>query len=352
MAPSRRPTLATLLAILAVLHAAVFAFAPLPAAWIEAGHARGVFPLLRAAIGTPLSLLPFAAGEVLLGLAALLCLATLGQWILVRAGKVRRTWLGRWFLISGALAVHLYLLGFGWLYRRPPLAERLDLPAVSDPRQAVIEAALASARAARAARCQPPEGFDLATAGRQTREALEAVLPELGAAPLPALRLKSVWPAGVLMRFGVSGIFSPFTFEPNVDPALDPLDLAFVAAHEWAHAAGFGGEDEANFVAWLACTRSQHPWLRYAGHVRAYRTLQASARGHPEIVAAAGPEVHADIERAKRAWRKHESPALATIQSITYDKVLRAQGVKSGIRSYGEMVQLIVAWRARGGETR
>src|SRR5207249_4127597 len=64
---------------------------------------------------------------------------------------------------------------------------------------------------------------------------------------------------------GISGIFCPFTGEPNVNTTLPEPDVPFAACHELAHAHGFAREDEANYVGYVACIRHPDPDFRYSG---------------------------------------------------------------------------------------
>lgn len=336
--------------IASLLHGVVLVAGLVPAGWVEAVHARGVFPLLRTVLGTPVSALPFSAGQIVLLLFAATGVGAVVERFLPRGGQRPRR-LGVLFGWLVVVAVNLYLLGFGWLYARPPLRVRLNLTHSATALE-LTRAAEETARQAKLLRCHPPPGFE-ERASQLAVEALTVTLPELGALPLPATRTKQVWPVGILMVFGVSGIFWPFTQEPHVDPALDPLDLAFVTVHELAHVAGFAGEDEANFVAWLACTRSREPYLRYAGHVRALDYLAVAAarsggaRLYGEIMQLAGPDVRKDLARRRARWQRYESPRLSRLRRGVYDTMLKSQGVASGIRSYGEMIDLILAWQAR-----
>jgi hypothetical protein len=102
------------------------------------------------------------------------------------------------------------------------------------------------------------------------------------ARPKPALS------SPVLSWLGITGIYSPFTAEPNVNMNVPDPDLPFTASHELAHARGFAREDEANYLGSLACRRirrgfsplgtSPQPtsWPRY-GTVRERRGSRTSA---------------------------------------------------------------------------
>ena len=51
-------------------------------------------------------------------------------------------------------------------------------------------------------------------------------------------------------------MINPFGLEVLVNPDLLPFERPFVAAHEWAHLAGYADESEASFVGWLTCMRA------------------------------------------------------------------------------------------------
>ena len=67
----------------------------------------------------------------------------------------------------------------------------------------------------------------------------------------------------------VDGMVDPFALEVLANPDLLPFERTFVAAHEWAHLAGFADESEANFVAWLTCIRAGAA-AQYSGWLSLY----------------------------------------------------------------------------------
>src|SRR5262249_5696502 len=98
-----------------------------------------------------------------------------------------------------------------------------------------------------------PEGF--AEMGR--------VQPALAGPSAPG---KPVLVSAMLSYLGISGIYCPFTGEPNVNMTLPEPDVPFAASHELAHAHGFAREDEANYIAYLACTHHPDADFRYSGY--------------------------------------------------------------------------------------
>jgi len=341
--------------LISLLGLVLFLTRIIPTAWVESLHAQGLFPLYRFLLSTPLSALPFSLTEVLIVLLAAgtvfaVARASLGPAPKETGGR-RGAWkkLGLRGLLLVVLLLDLYLLGFGWLYQRAPLAERLGLPHGKSVADTFVEQAFRSATQARLSRVHLPETVEMADLSTRALIALRAVLPELQTRPLPACRLKGAWPKGLLLRFSVSGIFSPFTQEAHMDPAIHPLSLPFVAVHELAHLAGFGPEDEASFVAWLACTRSSDPWFRYSGHASAFTRFerQMPVKMLADLHKTAGTGVLMDRMKVAERAKKYVNPTLSRAAWRTYDKILRSQGIKAGVKSYDLMTTLVLAWKAK-----
>lgn len=81
-------------------------------------------------------------------------------------------------------------------------------------------------------------------------------------------RTKLFPPPGIMRKMGILGIYFPYTGESYIDPTLHALEQPFTVAHEMAHSYGVTDEGEANFIAWVICTNSDDPLLRYSGQLR------------------------------------------------------------------------------------
>ena len=178
--------------------------------------------------------------------------------------------------------------------------------------------------------------------------ALQAVTAGLGAptgAPRPA-RLKHTL-LGYWFRWaGIDGMTNPFGLEVLVNPDLLPVEVPFVASHEWAHLAGFATESEASYVGWLACRRGD-AWAQYSGWLFLYWQLAGdlAPETRARLASALGPIPRADIEAIADRLRRGHIPLLQTGSWRVYDQYLKANRVASGVRSYGEVVTLVL--RAR-----
>ncbi|NIR61681.1 MAG: DUF3810 domain-containing protein, partial [Gammaproteobacteria bacterium] len=68
----------------------------------------------------------------------------------------------------------------------------------------------------------------------------------------------------VLPWLNISGVFFPYTGEPNVGMEQPVHNRLFAACHEAAHQLGWAREEEANFVGYAVCRRHPDADYRYA----------------------------------------------------------------------------------------
>lgn len=147
----------------------------------------------------------------------------------------------------------------------------------------------------------------------------------------------------------ITGVYSFFTGEANLNVNFPDYCLPFTAAHELAHQRGFAREDEANFVAYLVSLESDDPYLRYSAALNLYEYVanalySADPSLYRELYASLPVSVRGE-ERAYSAFfdRYRESTA-AKVSEATNNTYLQSQGVKAGSRSYGMVVDLAVAF--------
>jgi hypothetical protein len=153
--------------------------------------------------------------------------------------------------------------------------------------------------------------------------------------------LKGDLGTGLLALNGTHGFVSGSTLEAHVDFALPPYQLAFTAAHEKAHLAGFARERDANFVAWYALTRSDDPRLRYAGYfgVIGY-FLNAETRP------LAG-SILTDLDAVRAYSSSRLARPVQRASQRVFGAYLRANRMPAGVGDYSAVSQLIQAFEQR-----
>ena len=65
----------------------------------------------------------------------------------------------------------------------------------------------------------------------------------------------------------MKGYYFPFSMEANINFVMHPLNRPATMCHELAHLRGYIYEDEANFIAYLACIQSEDLYVRYSGYL-------------------------------------------------------------------------------------
>lgn len=183
---------------------------------------------------------------------------------------------------------------------------------------------------------------------RKLAERYPALERPLYSPPKPVL-------ASELMSYAnIGGMFFPFTMESNINVDNPSFAIPWVMAHELAHQCGFMREDEANFIAYLACKGSDDALMRYSGYLLAYdNAISALRKVDPEAASAIASGLSAAVRRdlAQRAehWAKYEGP-VQDVSNAANDTYLKANNQADGMRSYGRMVDLLLAEQRAEGE--
>ena len=163
---------------------------------------------------------------------------------------------------------------------------------------------------------------------------------------------KPVLASRLMSWFDITGIFFPFTFEANVNVDVPDYSIPSTMCHELSHLRGYMREDEANFIAFLACRESDSPDFYYSGVMLAFiHTNNALYSIDPEaqgaIYSTLSDGVRRDLSFNSAYWKQFEGLA-AEISNNVNDAYLKSHQQEDGVKSYGRMVDLLLAdYRAR-----
>lgn len=78
---------------------------------------------------------------------------------------------------------------------------------------------------------------------------------------------KPIFSSYMMYQAGYDGVYFPFSLEANYNSYISDIRYPHVACHELAHLKGYIYEDEADFIAYLACVGSDDEQLQYAGYL-------------------------------------------------------------------------------------
>jgi hypothetical protein len=347
-----------------VLAAIVCALVPWDPSFVERRFSTGVYPLVQRAMTPVSNLLPFALFDLLTLGGAIWAIAVIVGGVTrarrerQRGGRLQAALLLRPMvrLATAAAIVYLAFLAlWGFNYRRVPMAQRLVLERDTPAADAVLTLGLDAARRLNTLRADAHRSGWINEPWRdQSMQRAFAEVQDLLADAPDAVPGRLKWSLyGLYFRWsGVDGMVDPFALEVIRNPDLLPWELPFVAAHEWAHLAGYADESEANFVAWLVCLRAG-PAAEYSAWMFLYWQISSEVgqadRERLAKTIAEGPR--RDIAAVAARLTAGQLPMLRDASWRVYDQYLRANRVEEGIRSYGLVVTLILRARFEDGWT-
>ena len=336
--------------------AAVAGLAPIDVDTVERQFSTALYPAIQRALTPVSNVAPFALFDVLTVVAAIAVIILLVRGI--RQARHERRFrplvpmLAR--LATAAAVVYLaFLLLWGFNYRRVPMTERLVMDRPAPATEAVVSLGVDAVGRLNALHGEAHR-VGWATDPRENSALLDAyasVQRRLSDAPaaVPGRLKWSLY--GTYFRWtSVDGMVNPFALEVLANPDLLPYERPFVAAHEWAHLAGYADESEANFVGWLTCVRGDVP-SQYSGWMSLYWQIAGELgtmdRARLWDALEAGPR--ADVQAIVERLRSGQLPLLRNASWRVYDHYLRANRVEEGIRSYGQVITLLLRARFEDG---
>ena len=324
-------------------------------------YAVTIYPLITGSLGRFMGIFPFSVTE--LGLYLLIVLFVVS---LVRSWRRPLKILGR-LLLGASLLFFLFTVNCGINYYRQPFSALSGLTIQPSSSQELydlcswlVEQIQDSVR-----QLEDQDSEENEFSGQTSREPLPSYgkLLEYGRQGQLAMRrlgeefpvLAGFYPAPkplllsrILSVQQLCGIYSPFTVEANYNGDMTAYNIPFTACHELSHLRGFMQEEEANFIAFLACIGSERVDFRYSGYLSGWvYCMNALYRSDHERWSRIRPlldeSVEADLAANNAFWEKYEG-TLSEMADRVNDTYLKANGQADGVQSYNRMVDLIVAY--------
>ena len=314
--------------------------------WISA-----VFGLLGRAAG------PFSAAGLILALLALVLAAALASLpILLWKRPRQRRKTAAYYLCGAVLLPSLILLLFAVTcapnYSRPTFAEQSGLEIRPSSVDELTELCLSLLQRTNDARDalgeQNTTGMSFSETSKRVQSAFHTLSSEYPFLGQPPIAAKPMIFSEILSSFNLTGFYFPYTAEANVNVHMPDTELPFTIGHELAHTCGFMREDEANFIGYLACLRSDEPYIRYSGLYCALSySMNALYSVSPERYFAIRKHYHerlkADAAALSAYWQPYFHTPAAKLSDAVNDTYLKANNLTDGVHSYGRMVDLLLA---------
>ena len=362
---------AVLLLVLSAVLMIFSANAPAFAEW----YSEYIYPLTVNSIGRASGIVPFSLSEVGIYILLITFFVTLIRTIvkIVRGrcetgllseaagermckadspARIFVSWISGVLLAAGILAF-LYTACCGINYHKSSFSEEEGIITYQYGADDLKEICVwlteeVNARADEVAR----DGDDLLTldelerdGGVEAMQQLSVKFPSLaGYYPKP----KELILSEILSYQGLTGIYLPFTVEANYNGDMPAYDKPFTVCHELSHLRGFMEEQEANFIAFLACIGSDRTDFQYSGYLSGWvycmnALYRADYESWQEVRGILDEEAEPDLTANNEFWDRYEGTISETAERIN-DTYLKANGQADGVQSYDRMVDLIVAY--------
>ncbi len=161
--------------------------------------------------------------------------------------------------------------------------------------------------------------------------------------------VKSVLLSEPMTYTHISGVYTFFTGEANVNVNYPDYVIPFTMAHEMAHQRGIAREDEANFTAFLVCLESDDDYILYSAYLNMIEyyfnpLYSADKDAYLEMRTALGPYVNSELSAYSDFFDKYRDTPIADISNSVNNSYLQMQGQTQGRKSYGLVVELTYSY--------
>lgn len=345
-------------------------------------YIANVFPIWVNTYGRITGIVPFSVGEIMiiLGVAVVVAALVLGVLGIVGLARVRRNprkekicrFSGGFFrffawtllAVSLVMTLNCFILYHGSTFSEKYFAGKDHY----DPQKRYSLEELTALRNYVVEQCnelcgQMPRGEngEVQYAGDLAREA-KAAMQRLGERynnlsgyyPSP----KPLICSDFMSQQYMAGYYFPFSMEANYNDVMYILNKPSTFCHELAHLRGYIYEDEANFIAYLACVGSEDPVFRYAGYLSVlnyvnndfYDAIGKDTERYWSEVPILSQVYEDNIFLTEEEWDRVEKKAVLDTETVDAvsdsftDATLKLNGVSDGMISYSRVVKLLLQY--------
>jgi hypothetical protein len=330
--------------------------------WVERNYSQGVYPVISKVQRFLFGWVSFSIGDLFYAfLIVIICYKVFKFFRLLFWGKLNR----RYFVAALQQGIFIFLflyvffnLLWGLNYNRRGIAYQLDL----DVKQYSL-ADLDTLTTVIQNRANYYAGFvteeqrdSFDTKNRLFKSAVEAFNEVAKKYSFLTYKPKSIKPSlfSYLGNYlGFQGYYNPFSGEGQVNTTVPRFLEPYVTTHEIAHQLGYGKENEANFVGFLACRAYNSNAFRYSVYYDMYRYALGEVYSRDTVLAKsfqqkAHPQVLKDQKEFRDFYRRYRNP-IEPIIMWGYGQFLKANNQPAGKRSYNEVVAWLIAYYKKFG---
>ena len=129
----------------------------------------------------------------------------------------------------------------------------------------------------------------------------------------------------------ISGVYTYFTGEANLNINYPDFNHPYTMAHEMAHQRCIGPENEANFIAYLVCLESDDDYIRYSAYFNMYQYLgnalySADKDMYYDILRVTSDSVVRELIAYSEFFDKYRDNIAADVSDKVNNSYLQSQG--------------------------
>ena len=349
--------------VLLITLAILIKFASTQPLWVEENYSNGLYPIISNILRSIFGWVPFSVGDLFYAFLVLVILFKTFQLI----KYIFKKRVNRQYLLSGLkqvifffLFVYVFFYGlWGLNYSRKGIAYQLNLEiktysaADVDTLTGLLQEKLNFY--ANSVDLKQRDSFNK----KKTlfEKATEAYLYADNTYPFLNYDAQSIKPSIYSYLgnyFGFQGYYNPFSGEAQVNTTIPKFLEPFVSTHEVAHQLGYAKENEANFVAFLACKSYPNNIYRYSLYFDMYLYAITELDRRDSVLATGyrdklHPQAIKDIDEYRDFLKRYRNQVEPVISWI-YDGYLQANDQPEGKKTYNMVMAYLVAYYKKFGK--
>lgn len=327
--------------------------------FVERFYANGIYPFISRLFRFIFGWVPFSVGDIFYFFLGVLFLIGIVKWI---RNNFKNTEL-HLFKLGAYLSVFYFLFHILWglnyyrnsiytnleLEQKPYTVEQLESLSLKllnhlehIQNQLVHNDSLAVA--------VPYSKSEILEKTKSTYDALAEFYP---AYEYKTVSIKKSLFSLLLSYMGFSGYLNPIFGEAQVNQKVPKVNLPAISCHEVAHQLGIGFENEANFIGFLAGTKSDDLYFNYSSYLKAFRFCVAGLNFMDsdkanKIIEKIPIGIMKNSKESEEFWMSYKNK-LEPFFKIFYDGYLKVNQQKEGMKTYSRMVDILIAYDQKHG---
>lgn len=327
----------------------IFAFGFFPEA-VETYYSKLLYPVISTVQRSISSQLPFAIGDFLYALLIFYAIRS----VIIFFARQRKT--KKYYLSFGLKCLNFFLIIYisfkllwGLNYSRPRINEQLQISDEPYKKEQLLKLSTFFLQKLNSL----SQSLD-STHFNYTTEELEDIAAtaynqlaeKQSFFRYKYMSVKPVTSSWLVSKTGIEGYYNTLSGEANINQRLPNFVLPFVTCHEIAHQIGVAKEDEANLVGYLTAIHSKSTQFQYSAYYNMFRYVLFEIRvKYPEdyndIITKIPASIMDNFKAEREFWAKYNG-AMSNYMGKTFDKILKLNNQRKGIKSYQDIVLWLV----------